>query len=43
MQQSRAHPAAMVEADRRNNETIIAMGMAGTLAQRRNAINNQKF
>ena len=33
--------AAMVEADRRNSETIVAMGMAGTLAQRWNAINSR--
>ena len=33
--------AAMVEADRRNSETIVAMGMAGTLAQRWTAVNNR--
>jgi PrtD family type I secretion system ABC transporter len=33
--------SAMVEANRRNAETITAMGMAGSLAQRWSAINNR--
>ena len=33
--------AAMVESDRRNSETIVAMGMAGTVARRWNEINNR--
>ncbi len=31
----------MVEADRRNSESVVAMGMAGTLAARWAAINNR--
>ena len=33
--------AAMVEADRRNSESAIAMGMAGTLGKRWAAVNNR--
>ena len=33
--------AAMVEADRRNNKSAIAMGMAGTLGKRWAAVNNR--
>ena len=33
--------AAMIETDRRNSETVIAMGMAGTLAKRWTQINDR--
>jgi PrtD family type I secretion system ABC transporter len=33
--------SAMIEADRRNSETVVAMGMAGALATRWNAVNDR--
>jgi len=33
--------SAMIEADRRNSETVVAMGMAGALASRWNTVNDR--